>query len=150
MSIGYSWLGYLLAICAGLSFVTQQAVNANLRVELGSAWWAGFISYLGGTVAMLVMAGILGERWPSAEAIRRSAWMSWSGGFFGAVYIAIAIFLIPKYGAAVVIAAIVAGQMIGSVAFDHFGILGVPIHAVTPQRVAGVAFLMLGMVLVRN
>jgi transporter family-2 protein len=49
-----------------------------------------------------------------------------------------------------VIAAIIAGQMIGSVAFDHFGILNVPVHAVTAQRVAGVALLMLGVMLIRN
>jgi hypothetical protein len=40
--------GYALALVAGISFVFQQAVNANLRVELSSAWWAGFVSYLGG------------------------------------------------------------------------------------------------------
>ena len=32
---------YLLAAGAGVSFVFQQAVNANLRAELGSPWWAG-------------------------------------------------------------------------------------------------------------
>ena len=41
--------GYLLALGAGVSFVFQQAVNANLRLDIGSAWWAGFVSYLGGT-----------------------------------------------------------------------------------------------------
>jgi bacterial/archaeal transporter family-2 protein len=43
--------GYLLAFGAGVSFVFQQAVNAHLRVEIGSPWWAGFVSYLGGTIA---------------------------------------------------------------------------------------------------
>jgi bacterial/archaeal transporter family-2 protein len=38
---------------AGLSLVFQQVVNANLRAEIGSPWWAGFISYLGGTLATL-------------------------------------------------------------------------------------------------
>ena len=38
------------------------AVNSNLRVEIGSPWWAGFISYLGCMFAMLAMAIMLRER----------------------------------------------------------------------------------------
>jgi bacterial/archaeal transporter family-2 protein len=43
---------------------------------------------------------------------------SMSGGIFGAIYIAISILLIPRLGAAMVIALIVAGQMLGSVLFE--------------------------------
>src|SRR4051812_3779622 len=41
---------YLLALGAGSSFVFQQAVNANRRFQIGSTWWAGCISYAGGTL----------------------------------------------------------------------------------------------------
>ena len=34
----------LQAFVAGTRFVVQQAVNAHLRVELGSAWWDGLFS----------------------------------------------------------------------------------------------------------
>src|ERR1700678_1737111 len=105
---------YLLATGAGVSFVFQQAVNANLRGEIGSPWWAGFVSYLGGTIAMLLMAVLLLQPWPSMQMIYRSHWLSWTGGLFGAIYIAISILLLPRLGAATVIALIVAGQMIGS------------------------------------
>jgi bacterial/archaeal transporter family-2 protein len=36
----------LFAVTAGMSFVAQQTVNANLRSSMGSAAWAGFVSYL--------------------------------------------------------------------------------------------------------
>jgi transporter family-2 protein len=81
--------------------------------------------------------------------LQRSHWISWSGGFFGAVYIAISILLIPRLGAAMVIALIVAGQMLGSLAFDHFGILGLPVHSLTLTRLAGAALLVTGVVLIR-
>jgi uncharacterized membrane protein YdcZ (DUF606 family) len=45
-------------------------------------------------------------------------------GLFGAVYIAIAICLLSKLGATAVIVFVVAGQLIGSIFFDHFGISG--------------------------
>ena len=141
--------GYLLAFGAGVSFVFQQAVNATLRVEIASPWWAGFVSYLGGTIAMLLMAVLLLQPLPSTQTIYRSHWFSWTGGVFGAIYIAISILLLPRLGAATVIALIVAGQMIGSLAFDHFGLLGVPVHPLNMFRLAGAALLVLGAILVR-
>ncbi len=150
MPAGFVSFAYLLAMVAGLSFVFQQAVNANLRAEIGSPWWAGFISYLGGTLAMLAVATALREPWPSMQAIQRSHLISWSGGLFGAVYIGISILLIPRLGAAMVIALIVAGQMIGSLAFDHFGLLGMPMHAASWSRLAGATLLVLGVALIRS
>jgi transporter family-2 protein len=128
-------IGYLFAIGAGVSFVVQQAVNSNLRAEIGSPWWAGFVSYLGGTIVMLLVAVTIKEPWLSKDAFERSHFVSWTGGIFGAIYIAISIMLFPRLGAAVVIALIVAGQMIGALACDHFGLLGIPVRAVTPPKV---------------
>ena len=145
MSAGF----YLLAVGAGVSFVFQQTVNSNLRVEIGSPWWAGFISYLGGTLAMLAMIVVLREPWLSGTTIARSSWVSWTGGIFGAVYIAISIFMLPRLGAATVVALIVVGQMICSLILDQFGLLGVPQHPATLVRIAGAAFLILGAVLIR-
>src|SRR3954451_23816926 len=76
-------IGSLLAFAAGVSFVFQQAVNSNLRLEIGSTWWAGFASYLGGTIAMLGVALTLREPFPSVAMVSRSHAMSWMGGLFG-------------------------------------------------------------------
>ena len=114
-------VGIYARIGCGRLLCIQQAVNANLRGEIGSPWWAGFVSYVGGTLAMLSMAVVLRERVPSPDMLGRSAWLSWSGGLFGAAYIAISIIMLPQLGSATVIALIVAGQMLGSLAFDHFG-----------------------------
>ena len=140
---------YLVGLSAGVSFVFQQAVNSNLRIALGSPWWAGFVSYLGGTSVMLMVALALREPVPNLAIVSRSEGMSWTGGLFGAIYIAISILLLPRLGAATVIALIVAGQMIGSLAFDHFGLFGLPVHHVTFPRITGVLFLLVGAVLIR-
>jgi transporter family-2 protein len=140
---------YLLATGAGVSFVFQQAVNANLRAEIGSPWWAGFISYLGGTFAMFAAIIALREPWLTAPALARTSWMSWTGGIFGAIYIAISILLLPRLGAALVVALIVLGQMLGALAFDHFALLGVPENPISPARVAGAVLLVAGVVLIR-
>ena len=143
-------IAYALAIGAGISFVVQQAVNSNLRLEIGSPWWAGFVSYLGGTIVMLAAALVLREPWIGREMIQRSHLMSWTGGLFGTVYIAISIILFPRLGAAVLIALIVAGQMLGSLAFDHFGFLGVPVQPVSASRLLGAVLLVAGVIFIRS
>ena len=109
-----TWIGTFAALMlstgAGVSFVIQQAVNADLRASIGSAAWAGFVSYLGGTLCMTILAVVLREAAPALADIDRSHWWAWTGGLFGAVYIAISIFLIPRLGAVFFVALLVAGQ----------------------------------------
>jgi transporter family-2 protein len=140
---------YLLIVGAGISVALQQVLNANLRMELGSVWWAGLISYLVGTLAMLAIALVSGGPWLSVTMAARTSWVSWTGGIFGATFIATAILMLPRFGAATVLALIVVGQMLGSLTFDHFGLLGIQQHSANPIRLAGAAFLILGVVLIR-
>jgi transporter family-2 protein len=144
--IGYA----LLAGGAGISFVMQQVVNADLRAALGSAAWAGFVSYIGGTVCMVALAIVLREAFPSAVAAAQSHWWSWSGGFFGAIYIAISIMLVPRLGAATFVALLVAGQMLSSVLFDHYGLFGVAQRSADLSRLLGSVLLITGVILIRR
>jgi transporter family-2 protein len=148
-----NWIGLfgsaILSVGAGVSFVVQQAVNANLRASLNSAAWAGFVSYLGGTVCMVILALVMRDAVPSIIDLQRSNWWAWTGGFFGAIYIAVSILLVPRIGAAMFIALLVAGQMIGSLVFDQFGAFGLPQHSIDLPRMLGAALLVAGAVLVR-
>jgi transporter family-2 protein len=140
----------LLTVVAGMSVVVQQVLNANLRMELSSAAWSGFISYFVGLLCMALLALALRDPLPSAGLVARIPWWAWSGGVFGAIFIALAIVLVPKLGAATFIALLITGQMIGSVTFDHFGWLGLTQRAIDLPRVIGVALLIGGVVLIRR
>jgi bacterial/archaeal transporter family-2 protein len=139
----------ILAAAAGLSLVVQQALNANLRAALNSVAWSGFMSYLIGVSCMAALALLLQDPVPSAATAARIPWFAWSGGLFGAIFIGFGIFLIPQLGAATFFALLIAGQMVSSLAFDHFGLLGVPVHPISAVRVAGAALLVGGVVLIR-
>jgi transporter family-2 protein len=91
----------------------------------------------------------LREPWLSGSAFARSSWFSWTGGIFGAIYIAVSILMLPRLGAATVVTLIVVGQLIGSLVFDHYGLLGVPVHPANLVRLMGAAFLILGALLIR-
>ena len=140
----------LLAFGAGFSIVIQQALNSNLRTELNSAAWSGFVSYSAGLACMALLVIALREPLPPVGVMTRIPWWAWTGGVFGAIFIGLGIVLVPKLGAATFIALLVAGQMIGSVVFDHFGWLGLAERPIDLSRVIGVLLLIAGVVLIRR
>lgn len=139
----------LLVVLAGASVALQQVLNASLRVHLGSPWWAGSVSYLVGLIAMLAVALTAPGPRLTESFTGNAPWISWTGGLFGAIFIGIAILMVPRLGVATTLALIVVGQMVGSLAFDHFGLLGIPQQPASLTRMAGAAFLIVGVVLVR-
>lgn len=139
-----------LAILAGASIVIQQALNSNLRTALNSAAWSGFMSYLVGVICMALLAVALRDPIPTAAVATRIPWWAWSGGVFGAIFIGLGIYLVPQIGAATFFALLVTGQMLASVAFDHFGLLGLVQRSVDLPRVIGIVLLIAGVVLIRR
>ena len=114
---------YLLALGAGVSVVTQQALNGSLRTALGSPAWAGLVSYAGGLITMIVAVIALRERVPS--------WKT-------------------SLGAATLFALVIAGQVLAAVTLDHFGAFGLTPHPIGAARLAGAVLLIAGVVLIRD
>jgi bacterial/archaeal transporter family-2 protein len=140
----------LLTVGAGVSVLVQQALNANLRSELNSAPWSGFMSYFLGVICMVALAAFLRDPVPPATTISRVPLWAWSGGIFGAIFIALSIITIPKLGGAAYIALLVTGQMVAALSVDHFGWLGVQERPIDPPRMLGVALLVGGVILIRR
>jgi bacterial/archaeal transporter family-2 protein len=143
-------LASLLALVAGVSVVIQQVLNANLRSQLNSAVWSGFMSYFLGVLCMVALAVLLREPIPSTGIVARIPWWAWSGGLFGAIFIGISIVVAQQLGAAALIALLVTGQMIASIILDHFGWLGLTQKPIDLARVIGVGLLIAGVVLIRR
>ena len=87
---------------------------------------------------------------PSLAAAARIPWWAWSGGLFGAIFIGLAIVLVPQLGAATFIALLVAGQMLASLMFDHFGWFSLAQRPIDLTRLIGVALLIGGVILIRR
>jgi transporter family-2 protein len=127
----------LLAVLAGVSIVVQQALNANLRTALSSAAWSGFVSYLVGVLCMALLVIALRDPLPLAGVAARIPWWAWSGDLFGAIFIVLAILLVHRLGAATFIAILVTGQMLASLAFDHYGWPGLTRRPIDLPRLLG-------------
>jgi transporter family-2 protein len=142
-------LAYVLVIAAGVSIAFQQVLNGDLRTALGSPWWAGLISYLGGILVFAVALLVSSPPKLTGTLIARTSWITWTGGFFGAAFIAISAIMVPRLGVATTLSFVVAGQMLGSLVFDQLGLLSLSQHSVTPTRLLGVGLLIAAVVLIR-
>ncbi|WP_031393075.1 DMT family transporter [Sphingomonas sp. STIS6.2] len=140
---------YLITVFAGSCVALQQVLNANLRVQLGSPWWAGFISYFVGMIVMLAIAIPSDGLRSPAGLVGRINGLTWTGGIFGAAFIGIAILMVPRLGAATTLGFIIVGQLAAAVVVDHFGLLGVVQHPISLVRLLGVVLLITGVALVR-
>jgi transporter family-2 protein len=140
----------LLAFSAGISLLVQVAVNARLRTGLASWSWAGLVSYLGGALTMAALLLVQRPAWPTATMRGGVPWWGWMGGLFGAVYIVLGIVSVQRLGAASTVALVVAGQMLASLVFDHFGLLGLAQHPASTPRLLGAAMLIGGVILIRG
>ncbi len=80
----------------------------------------------------------------------RSNWWLWTGGVYGLVYLAIVIWLIPRFGSAQVLALVVMGQMFATLAFDGLGLFGLAIRPFDLSKLAGAALLVARVYLIRR
>jgi transporter family-2 protein len=140
----------LTALIAGALMPVQAGVNAKLRVFLGDAVTASLVSFAVGTLALLAYMLVARTPWPPVAAAAAAPWWSWLGGALGAFFVAVTVLLAYKLGATGLMAWIIAGQLIGSVLLDHTGAIGFAVREITWQRLAGVALLFAGAVLVNE
>lgn len=140
----------LLAVFAGAILPVQAGVNAQLRVTLGHPVTATLASFLVGSVALALVALVSRVPLTLGHGLSRAPWWHWTGGLLGAIYVALIIVLAPRLGAAALIAAVVAGQMLASLALDHWALVGFPLDPLSPQRVLGALLVIGGVALVRG
>ena len=86
---------------------------------------------------------------PAAGWIGRAPYWHWTGGLLGATFVTSAVVLAPRLGAATLVAAVVAGQMVGSLLLDHYGVVGYPQHSLSIERVTGGMLVMTGVALIQ-
>ena len=139
----------LLAAAAGAMLPVQAGVNAQLARFVGGPVRASFVSFLVGTIALLVLSIAILKPLPSGSRLGTAPWWVWVGGLLGAFYVVGVIVSAPRLGAVALIAAVVAGQSVCSVLADQFGWVGFREHHVSGGRLLGVALVAGGVVLVR-
>jgi transporter family-2 protein len=139
----------LFGLAAGAMLPFQAGINAQLAVYLGSPLRAALVSFMVGTLVLLVVVALFVRGLPAGDRAGAAPWWTWIGGALGAFYVAGSITSAPRLGAVTLIGVILAGQAIASLVVDHFGMVGFEEHHATPGRVAGLLLIALGILCVR-
>lgn len=142
-------LFFLLAIFAGVMLPIQAGLNSEIGKAVKSPVYGTLISFLVGTVGLLLYMVLTRANWADIKGGYQLPWYYWTGGLLGAVYVAAIIVLTPRLGVALTFGITVAAQMIFGVLMDHYGWLGVPEHPINWMRVIGVTMIIGGVALVR-
>lgn len=138
-----------LIILAGGATALQAPTNAKLMTAVGSPVNAAFVSFAVGTVALALLAVMFPTR-PDMVAARALPWYAWIGGLYGVVFVIAATWGVPRLGVALTITLMVAGQLLISLILDHFGAFGAPQQPINLGRLAGVALVIGGVLMVRR
>lgn len=139
-----------VALVMGLFMAIQPAINLELRRFVGSPAQAAMVSTSVSTISLAFFVFVIQRKpWPSLHAALSMPWWIWVGGLLGAAYVAISVVLVSRLGAAFAFSLVVLGQMTTALVLDRFGWFGVPVHDLSPGRLAGVALVISGVVLIR-
>lgn len=136
-------------VLAGGATALQAPTNAKLMTAVGSPVNAAFVSFAVGTAALGVLALLLQAR-PDVAAARALPWYAWVGGLYGAIFVVAAAWGVPRLGVALTITLMVAGQLLVGLVLDQLGAFGAPQHPISLGRLAGVALVIAGVLMVRR
>lgn len=137
-------IAIVLSLLAGAAVPLQAGSNARLGVLLGHPFWATAISLCVSGAAIAVVMLLIKVPRPNGTALLGAPWWVWLGGLAGVFYITVALMIVPRLGALNFIMAVVVGQLLISLLMDYFGLLGMPRHTPSLQKLIGVSVVLAG------
>lgn len=141
-------LFYFLPVLSGVAIAVQAILNGQLRIAIGSPLIAALISFLTGTLLLLLLIGITRPSIPSLAVLQQVSWLKWTGGLLGAFFVLAVIVSIQKIPSANLFALIITSQFITALVIDHFGWFGAIQTSANPMKIAGVVLLIAGAYLI--
>lgn len=140
----------LAAFLSGTTLPLQSAVNSTVSGHLGNPLYGTMISFTGGAVLSLLVCLLTPVGFPPLSKFAGINWIYFSGGIYGMIIVTSVILSVPFAGVSATLASVIAGQLIMSVVFDHFGWLGLAEMKITVSRLAGIALLLAGVYLIQK
>jgi transporter family-2 protein len=133
-----------LALIIGAGIALMVTANGLLAAQFG-LWTGTLITHACG---LLTVSGILLiKRKPVALRAPGVPWYLYLAGVSGVVTTALNSFCFEPMGAALMLAMVVVGQLLGSCLIDHFGWFGMRRYPFWPGKLAGFAIMGLGLLL---
>lgn len=132
-----------LSLFAGALLAVQAGANAQLSRAVGSPFGATALQ-LGVGALLLLAAAIAAGGLERLSGLHKVPAWHLAGGTASAFYVVATILLFPRLGAVVSVGLFIAGQMLASLALDHFAMLGVPAAPLDGPALAGALAVLAG------
>jgi bacterial/archaeal transporter family-2 protein len=140
----------LLTLLVGLCLPVMASANGALSKSMGSPFTATFGIFALAAGLMGISTLLSESPGLTVEGISQTNWKMWLGAFIVVMNIITFTVVPQKIGVANMIVFFIAGQIVSSVIVEHFGLLSFPIHEITWQRLVGIVFLIIGVVMVKK
>ena len=125
----------------GIAIAIQPSINGRLAQKVG-VLESSMISFTVG--ALFLATAVLFAGKGSVKSVVSSPWWELTGGCFGAFFVTMTIFAIPRIGTTAALTTAIFAQLTTSVILDHFGLFGFRTFPMDSKRGIGVALLMAG------
>ncbi|RHB48521.1 DMT family transporter [Exiguobacterium sp. AM39-5BH] len=138
----------LVGIATGMMSATQTAINGYLGTVLESALKGALVSFVVGTVTLLLILVVLR---PNVEwrGLRGQPWWIWLGGIIGALFIGGNVLIVPMVGTGIAVVIVIVGLLCGSLLIDRFGWFGAAKNPVTGIQLVSLLVMVIGIMLIR-
>lgn len=138
---------YFIPIILGLIVPLQAIANAKLGDKLGHPLWGALFNFIVATSCICTSILLVGLEKPNFSQLHLKHCYLFIGGLVGAFYIFASLVYVPKIGGLIFFSTLIAVQLIASLFYDHFGILGKTI-TINPAKMLGIILLLVGTFLV--
>lgn len=137
----------LIGIVAGIGSALQSGSNGALEKGLAAPLWTVVVVSAVTLLGAVVIALLVGERFPVAT-LGRPAWWAWIGGVFGLGFVLATVFAAPRLGAGMFVGLVVTASTVAGLALDHWGLMSFDVHRAGVGRIVGGLLMIAGVGLV--
>ncbi len=144
-------LAFLVAaLISGALVPFQAGANAALGRALGHPLWATMVSLMISAICVVPVMMALRVSVPTITNLTVQPKWIWIGGVAGVIYITAALLFAPKLGAASFMTAVIAGQILASMAIDYFGVVGFTARPISGLRLVGALLVVAGVLIMQG
>ena len=137
---------FIWALVAGSFIPLVGILNGRAGKALGDPLFACILVFGVGMVLAIVITLLAGRGMPLAGSYGQLQPIEYLAGFVVTFYVLSATILAGKIGVANFILMAVTGQIISSLAIDHFGLFDAPIRPINFLQLAGATMLLIGLI----
>ena len=135
-------------LLAGSLIAIQGSANSALGKYLDHPLQAAVVSFSSGLLVLVLASVFLRVGLPQPAKVIAAPKFILIGGLLGAIFVTSVILCVPKVGVANVIIASLCGQILLSLALDHYGVMGMKQNPLNWSRAAGAALVVAGLFLI--